>query len=89
MELKPGQIWAGNCLFSYEPELWFAYVLLSVVIEDNIEWWTTASFMRGKYGASVRRFTEDEIHKLEWQGYITDGISIDFEAEFNHMKAKA
>ena len=74
MELKPGQIWVGKCLTSYEPNLWFAYVLLSADKEDGIYWWSAAEFMKGTFGAQIRKFTEDEIKKLEWFGNITDCI---------------
>ena len=69
--LEPGQIWVGDCLSSYEPELWFVYVLLSADEEDGIKWWSAADFMKGVFGAQVRKFTEDEIRKLNYSGHIT------------------
>ena len=69
-KLAPGQIWIGKCLSSYEPDLWFAYVLLSAKEEDGILWWSAAGFMRGVYGAPVKKFTEEEIRKLSYRSHI-------------------
>lgn len=84
VELKPGQIWAARCLSSYEPNLWFIYVLLSADTDkslslpedkEDILWWTAAEFMKGVYGAPVHKFTEEEIRKLEYQGQLNDFLS--------------
>ncbi len=75
-KLEPGQVWAGKCLSSYEPELWFIYVLLSADEEDGVLWWSAAEYMRGKYGAAVHKFSREEIHngKLEYVGHVIDFV---------------
>lgn len=71
-DIEPGQIWAGNCVTSYEPNLWFYYVILSRDREDGIDWWSVAEFMNGTFGAPVRKLVEEEVRRLDYIGCITD-----------------
>ena len=64
--MKCGDVYIGKCLSSYEPKLWFYYVLLS----RDKKYWTVARFMKGHYGAQVEKHTDDEIGQLGYVGHI-------------------
>lgn len=68
---QPGNIYAGKCLKSYEPGLWYCYVLLS----RDKDRWLVAMFNSGALGAQVEEFTDEEIDKLGYVGHITEGLS--------------
>lgn len=72
-ELKPGQVWKGKCLTSFEPKLEFYYVLLSCDKgEYGWTWWKASMSMFGHYGGPVHNFLAEEIHQLEYVGHITE-----------------
>ncbi len=69
---RPGQVYIGRCLTSYEPDLWFIYVLLSRDKEqgDGLMYWKVAQFMSGDFGAQVVMLTDGEIDKVGCVGHI-------------------
>ncbi len=66
--MEIGDVYIGKCLSSHEPELWFSYILLS----KDKEYWKVAQFMKGKYGAQVKDYTEKEIGNLGYVGNIME-----------------
>lgn len=70
----PGSIYIGKCLSSYEPALWFCYVLLSRDLDNDVYYWTTAMFTKGYMGAQVKKFTGDEIDQLGYVGHVASVI---------------
>ncbi|KKM87253.1 hypothetical protein LCGC14_1270760 [marine sediment metagenome] len=75
----PGSVYVGRCLGSCEPHLWFYYVLLS----HDKNYWTTAKFMKGHFGAQVENFTDHELDQLGYVGHIASvllhsiGVDVD------------
>lgn len=67
-----GDVYIGKCLSSYEPQLWFYYVLLS----RDKDLWTVACFMKGQYGAQVKKYTTQEIGQLGYVGHILSLLPI-------------
>lgn len=71
--LDVGQVWKGQCLTSYEPNLEFYYILLSAGKgKDGLYWWSASEHMSGVFGSGVRKFLGYEIRKLEYVGHITE-----------------
>lgn len=83
--LRPGQIYTGECLTSWEPSLTFRYILLSRDRVDETDEWTVAQFNMGfkpgprALGAQVIKLLPceitDRINKgdLKLAGYIGNG----------------
>ncbi len=80
MKLEPGQVWEGESLSGFEPDLHFYYILLSCDFHPKykIEFWKVAVFHKAEdgsfFGASVKDFTEEEIRRLTLISNLADLI---------------
>ena len=75
IELAPGQVWedTDHTLNHGAEDIDFAYLLLSRDREnDGKYYWRVAEFMRYTFGATVRLFTDEEVHKFYYKGSIKE-----------------